>query len=210
METVSRQAKELHGLINTVLQVSNIETEPLHLEVHELDVWEFLSELRSAYDVPLGSDLRIVWDYPQDFPSVQGDRLKLRHILENLIDNAIKFTESGTITISARYLESRKELQFKVSDTGRGIPEKELPSIFQRFQKGSELNWATPRGGVGLGLYVVKKYLEILGGEIRVETRVGVGTSFTVRIPAPLKQTWAPHEQLLLPTEIESLSAARR
>ena len=210
MEAVARQAKELHGLINTVLQVSNIETEPLHLEVHELDVWEFISELRSAYDVPLGSDLRMVWEYPQDFPSVQGDRLKLRHVLENLIDNAIKFTENGTITISARYLENRKELEFKVTDTGRGIPEKDLATIFQRFQKGSEIERGTPRSGVGLGLYVVKKYLEILGGEIRVETRVGAGTTFTVRIPAPLKKTWAPHEQLLLPTDTENLSASHR
>jgi signal transduction histidine kinase len=210
METVARQSKELHGLINTVLQVSNIETEPLHLELRELDVWDFLSELRASYDSPMGADLRLVWDYPQDFPSVQADRLKLRHIIENLIDNAIKFTERGTVTISARYLNSRKALEFKVSDTGVGIAEEQIPTIFQRFRRGGETSAGAPRSGIGLGLYVVKKYLELLGGEIRVESGAGRGSTFTVRIPAPLKQSYAPHEQLLLPTETESLLAAPR
>jgi signal transduction histidine kinase len=210
IETVARQSKELHGLINTVLQVSNIETEPLHLELRELDVWDFLSELRASYDTPMGTELRLVWDYPQDFPSVQGDRLKLRHIMENLIDNAIKFTERGTVTISARYLNSRKALEFKVSDTGVGIAEEQIPKIFQRFRRGSEASLGASRSGVGLGLYVVKKYLELLGGEIRVESGAGRGSTFTVRIPAPLKQSVAPHEQLLLPTETESLLAAPR
>jgi signal transduction histidine kinase len=197
-------------LINTVLQVSNIETEPLHLELRELDVWDFLSELRASYDSPMGADLRLVWDYPQDFPSVQADRLKLRHIIENLIDNAIKFTERGTVTISARYLNSRKALEFKVSDTGVGIAEEQIPTIFQRFRRGGETSAGAPRSGIGLGLYVVKKYLELLGGEIRVESGAGRGSTFTVRIPAPLKQSYAPHEQLLLPTETESLLAAPR
>ena len=210
METVARQAKELYTLINTVLQVSNIEAEPLHLELRELDVREFLSELQSAYEVPLSSELKLVWEYPQDFPVVQGDKLKLRHVLENLIDNAIKFTERGTVTISARYLTTRKALEFKVADTGVGISEKEVATIFQRFQKGAEGNFAAPRGGVGLGVYIVKKYLELLGGEIRVESSAGQGTTFQVRIPAPLRQAWAPHEQLLLPTATEERPAAQR
>jgi signal transduction histidine kinase len=210
METVARQSKELHGLINTVLQVSNIETEPLHLELHELNVWEFLSELRASYDSPLGADMRLVWDYPSDFPSVQGDRLKLRHILENLIDNAIKFTERGTVTISARYWLAKKALEFKVSDTGAGISQEQIPTIFQRFRRGEESSRGASRSGVGLGLYIVKKYIELLGGEIRVESSAGKGSTFTVRIPAPLKQSCAPHEQLLLPTQTESLAAAPR
>lgn len=210
METVARQAKDLHGLINNVLQVSNIETEPLHLELRELDVWEFLCELRAAYDGVVRSDVKLVWEYPQDLPSVQGDRLKLRHILENLIDNAIKFTERGTVTISARYAAASRKLEFTVSDTGVGISEKEIPTIFQRFRKGADSGLSASHSGVGLGLYVVKKYLELLGGEMRVESSVGKGTVFTVRVPAPLKQSFAPHEQLLLPTDGGFLSDARR
>jgi signal transduction histidine kinase len=210
METVARQSKELHGLINTVLQVSNIETEPLHLELHELNVWEFLSELRASYDSPLGADIRLVWDYPSDFPSVQGDRLKLRHILENLIDNAIKFTERGTVTISVRYWLAKKALEFKVSDTGAGISQEQIPTIFQRFRRGEESSRGATRSGVGLGLYIVKKYIELLGGEIRVESSAGRGSTFTVRIPAPVIQSCAPHEQLLLPTQTEILAAAPR
>ena len=210
METVARESKDLHGLINTVLQVSNIEAEPLHLDLHELNVWEFLSEMRLHYDASLAKDVKLVWDYPADFPLVQADRHKLRHILENLVDNAIKFTEQGTVSISVRYRTSKKALEIKVVDTGAGIPVEQIPTIFERFRRGDDPHAAAPRSGVGLGLYIVKKFVDLLGGEIHVESRAGSGSIFSVQIPAPLKPSYSPHEQLLLPTEAESLSVAPR
>jgi signal transduction histidine kinase len=210
IETVARQSKDLHGLINTILQVSNIESEPLHLEPHELNVWEFLSEIRSPYDSPFAPDVKLVWDYPSDLPIVQVDRGKLRHIVENLINNAIKFTEHGTVTISVRYLMPQKSLEIKVADTGSGIPAEQISTIFERFRRGHDANAGTPRSGVGLGLYIVKKYIDFLGGKIQVESRTGSGSTFTLQIPAPLKDSYSPHEQLLLPTETELFTAASR
>lgn len=210
IETVARQSKDLHGLINTVLQVSNIEAEPLQLELHELNVWEFLSEMRLLYDSSSAQDVKLIWDYPSDFPSVQADRHKLKHIVENLINNAIKFTEHGTVTISVRYLSSKKALEIKVADTGAGIPEEQIATIFERFRRGDDAHAAAPRSGVGLGLYIVKKYVDLLGGKIRVESRTGSGSTFILEIPAPLRRSYAPHEQLLLPTEMESLAVAPR
>jgi signal transduction histidine kinase len=210
IETVARQSKELHGLINTVLQVSNIETEPLHLELHEVNLWEFLSEMRALYDSPLGKAVKLIWDYPADLPPVQGDRRKLRQIIENLIDNAIKFTDHGTIMISVRYLAMKKTLELKVADTGAGIPQGQLSTIFERFRQGPDTGASAPHTGVGLGLYVVKKYLELLGGKIHVESRAGSGSVFTLQVPAPLKPSYSPHEQLLLPTDEENYFAAPR
>ena len=210
IETVARQAKDLHGLINTVLQVSNIETEPLHQELHEVNLWEFLSEVRSVYDFPLSDPVKLIWDYPSDLPTVQSDRRKLRQILENLINNAIKFTERGTITISVRHLSSLQTLEIKVADTGTGIAERQMSTIFERFSRGHDVDPAAPRIGVGLGLYIVKKYADILGGKIHVESRLGVGSIFTVQIPAAIKQSYSPHEQLVLPTETTNFAGVSR
>jgi signal transduction histidine kinase len=209
IETVARQSKELHGLINTVLQVSSMEAEKLHVELHEINLWEFCSELRTFYDYPLATGVKLVWNYPADLPSVEGDRAKLRRMLENLVGNALKFTQQGTVMIAVRYLAGKQRLEFKISDTGVGIPEENISKIFEKFRQG-ERHTGMEHGGVGLGLYIVKKYLDLLGGNIEVQSRVGEGTTFIFQIPAPLHGNAAAHEQLLLPTASESFGADSR
>lgn len=204
VETVAKQSRELQGLIDTVLQVSNMETETLHLQLHEVNPWEFLSELRSSYDCPLGNNVKLVWTYPYDMPSVQADRGKLKRILENLINNALRFTEDGTVTVSARYLSSKRLLEFKIADTGVGIPQEQLSTIFEKFRQVQGAKAEMQHGGVGLGLYIVKKYTELLGGKIYVESRAGEGSTFTLLVPAPLAKRTSAHEQLLLPTGSEN------
>jgi signal transduction histidine kinase len=211
IETIDRQSKGLYGLINTILQVSNLETEPLYAELHDINVWEFLSELRSQYDAPGVNNVKLVWDCPFDLPSVQADRRKLKQILENLIDNAIKFTDGGTITIAARYLTSKQLLELKVADTGKGIPREQISTIFERFHQGPEAQrGGAASGGVGLGLYIVKRYVDLLGGKIDVESRPGEGSVFTAQIPAPLERSYSSHEQLMLPPDRENISALSR
>jgi signal transduction histidine kinase len=209
IETVARQSKELHGLINTVLQVSSMEAETLQVDFHEVNLWEFFSELRAFYDYPLAKNVKLVWNYPADLPSVEGDRIKLRRILENLIGNALKFTEHGTVTVAARYLADKKVVEFRISDTGAGISQEQIPTIFERFRQVSP-HTGMEHGGVGLGLYIVKKYLDLLGGTVRVESRAGEGSTFIVRVPAPLHSNAAAHEQLLLPTAGENFGMDSR
>ncbi len=210
IETVARQSKELRRLINTVLQVSNMESEVPHVELNEVNLWEFLTEIRSIYDAPLAKDVKVIWDYPSDLPWVRLDRGKLRHILDNLINNAIKFTAHGTVTITARYVSFKSALELKVADTGVGIANERISTIFERFRQAQDLQTGAPRGGVGLGLYIVKTYMDLLGGKIHVESRAGEGSRFVLQIPAPRKQSHAPHEQLLLPTAMEIRSAGMR
>jgi signal transduction histidine kinase len=203
LQTVSRQSKELHNLINSVLQVNSIEAEMLQAEFQQVNFWEFLSELRAFYDYPLAKDVRLVWELRTDLPILSADRGKLRHILENLINNAIKFTDQGSVTISARFLASKKAMEFKVTDTGIGIPKELLPSIFERFR---QVDSSDTRiyGGVGLGLYIAKKYANLLGGTIHVESKLGQGSTFALRIPCQAQSSSSAQEQLAFSIKSES------
>jgi signal transduction histidine kinase len=203
LQTVSRQSKELHNLINSVLQVNSIEAEMLQAEFQQVNFWEFLSELRAFYDYPLAKDVRLVWELRTDLPILSADRGKLRHILENLINNAIKFTDQGTVTISARFLASKKAMEFKVTDTGIGIPKELVPSIFERFRQ-LDASDTKAYGGVGLGLYIAKKYANLLGGTIHVESKLGQGSTFALRIPCHLQSSSRTQEQLSFPVESEA------
>jgi signal transduction histidine kinase len=210
IETVARQANELQGLISSVLLVTNLEAEPIHAEQHDLNLWEFLAELRRAYDQPRAKNVNLIWDYPADLPTVQGDRSKLKHILRNLIDNALKFTDVGTVTITVRYLAAKKLLEFKIADSGVGIPAAQVAAIFERFRQVESADAGAARGGFGLGLYVVKKFLDGLGGTIDVESHPGAGSTFTLQIPAPSQNISAIDEQLQISSRSEFVEPSSR
>ena len=116
---------------------------------------------------------------------VETDSAKLTHILQNLINNAIKFTDEGVITISARHVPEAQALEFKVSDTGIGISKDSLPIIFEMFRQ-IDSSVTRAYGGVGLGLFIVKKLTQLLGGRVEVESEIGRGSTFTVTIPMTL------------------------
>jgi signal transduction histidine kinase len=204
IETIERQSKELGALISKVLQVSDIESETLRAAKNEINLWEFMSELRAEYDSPLAKNIKIIWDYPGDLPTVQSDRPKLKRIAENLINNAVKFTNHGTVLISLNYWAPAKILELKVTDSGIGMASERRGVIFEKFRQLQETHSVLQHGGVGLGLYIVKNYMDILGGEIRVESEPGKGSTFTMRIPVVPYKRAALHEQLLLPTGIET------
>jgi signal transduction histidine kinase len=203
LQTVSRQSKELHNLIDSVLQVNSMDAEMLQTEFQQVNFWEFLCELRAFYDYPLEEKIKLIWAFQADLPILYSDRRKLRHILENLINHAIRFTEHGSVTISSRYLPSKKVMEFKVTDTGIGIPKELLPTIFERFR---QLDNAENRvhGGVGLGLYIVKQYTDLLGGTIHVESKLGQGSTFTLRVPSRPTSSSSEHEQLSFPIARQS------
>jgi signal transduction histidine kinase len=203
LQTVSRQSKEIHHLIDSVLRVNSIDAEMPQSEFQQVNFWEFLCELRTYYDYPLEKDVKLVWAFRADLPAFYSDRKKLRLILENLINNAIKFTDHGSVTISARYVTSKKVMEFKVTDTGVGITKELLPMIFERFR---QLDAAESRigAGVGLGLYIAKQYADLLGGTIHVESRLGEGSTFTLRVPSQLTSSSCEHEQLSFPIARQS------
>jgi signal transduction histidine kinase len=103
-------------------------------------------------------------------------------IVRNLIDNALKFTEKGRVEISARRSSDEHKLEIKVADSGIGIAEGQIPRIFDKFHQGDS-SQTRIYGGVGLGLYIVKRLTERLGGVVEVESRIGKGSTFTVKLP---------------------------
>jgi signal transduction histidine kinase len=185
LRKVIANSRDLLNMINTLLEATKIEAGAVQIEIHDVDLGNFFEELRSAYDVPLNRELTLIWDYHSDLPVVKSDSEKLKHVLQNLINNAIKYTDKGSVTVFARHLRDSNLVEFKVTDTGIGIPEEALPFIFEMFRQvnGSETRSC---GGVGLGLHIVKKFTELLGGKIEVETKESRGSTFTVSIPCTI------------------------
>ncbi|HEY3306658.1 MAG TPA: ATP-binding protein [Candidatus Binatia bacterium] len=200
LEKVVRRTRELLTMINGILQVTSMKAPAIKAERREFDLASFLDEVRSGYEFPSDKEIRFHWDYG-DLPVIESDPEKLKHILQNLINNAVKFTDKGEVTVSVRVQEGdRREatgknkdgegplwphafVEFTVTDTGIGISEEMLPVIFEKFRQvdGSETR---TYGGVGLGLYIVKQFTEQLGGKIEVESAPGSGSRFIVTIPS--------------------------
>lgn len=179
---VVKHSGDLLSMITSILEVTTLEAQMVKLEKEEIRMSEVLDELRIAYDLPLIKDLTMIWDYPSELPALSTDIRKLKHILKNLINNAIKFTENGSVTISAWYYPATRRVEVKVADTGIGISQEALPAIFDRFRQ-VDSSETRAYGGVGLGLYIVKRFAELLGGRITVESEVGKGSIFTLSLP---------------------------
>ena len=169
-------------MISGILEATNIGSQTATVKSSEVDLVALLDDLKSAYDVPLGSDVVLHWDYPAKLPLMKTDREKLRHIVQNLINNALKFTDKGEITIAARHLAATRMIEFKITDTGIGISKEALPSIFEMFHQ-VDSSETRAYGGVGLGLYIVKKFTELLGGTVQAESEPNKGSTFTATLP---------------------------
>ena len=122
------------------------------------------------------------WDYDGNLSKTVTDGIKLKQILQNLINNAIKFTDHGSVTISACPLPEKQAIEFKVADTGIGISEELRPVIFEKFRQADSSEHRSHEG-IGLGLYIVKQFIELLGGSIEFQSEVGRGSAFTLIIP---------------------------
>jgi signal transduction histidine kinase len=166
-------------MINEILQVGSIEAGKVKANYENVNILNFLVELKSGYEL-LAKEISLQWDVPARLPIVFTDGEKLKHVLQNLINNAIKFTEKGSVIFSARSLP--EVIEFKIKDTGIGMPQDMLPSIFQMFRQLDSSNTRS-YGGSGVGLYIVKKFVDLLGGTIAVQSILGEGSTFTITLP---------------------------
>jgi signal transduction histidine kinase len=182
LRRIQDAAGNLLQLVNSVLDLGKLDAGRVPVMSQTVSLTQFATQLQRRDRVPRSPAVRIEWDVAPDLPSIETDSTKLTSILDNLINNAIKFTAAGSITVRARNVPAEREVEFQVEDTGRGIDETELSRIFEPFY---QVNGAVahPCGGVGLGLAIVQRYLTLLGGSIAVRSRVGEGATFTVRLP---------------------------
>lgn len=168
-------------LVNTLLTVSRLELGTFKTKLETIDIVKVCKTVLLELSVDIkGKNLNIIEDYQPDMPSVKADIGTITIIFQNLISNAVKYTpEKGTITI--KITASKKELIFKISDTGYGIPENEKSKIFTRLFRADNVR-AKVQEGNGLGLYIVKSLLDKAGGSVSFESVEGKGTTLVAKI----------------------------
>lgn len=173
---------QLH-LVNDVLDFARLSTGRVSVRPEAFDLGPLLDDLHVLYRPQLRQRrLALGIRVARDLPILETDRTKVQEIVRNLVDNAMKFSDEGAVTVEARPAPTPDAVVIEVTDTGPGVPAEELPHLFEPFrQVGTSTTRAT--GGVGLGLSIVKQLVEILGGSVRLESRVGEGTRFLITLP---------------------------
>jgi len=186
VQAIRRGGEHLLGLIDDILEMSKIEAGRVSLHLVETDLDALLSDLEEmvrlrARERGLTFEVGRAADLPRH---VVTDEKKLRQILINLAGNAVKFTSSGGVTVRARTepdVGDHLRLVVEVEDTGPGIPEEDLPRLFQRFEQ--TRTGRKTAGGTGLGLAISRGFAQLMGGDITVRSRVGAGSVFRLGVP---------------------------
>ena len=191
---IMSSGQHLLGVINDILDLSKIEAGQVEVSLEPVDPLPILEGIRTTAIGLVKSDVKVRSGYGSKLPYVMGDELRIRQILLNLVSNAAKFTEHGTITIDAEAEDGK--LLFSVSDTGIGIPEDAQAVLFHRFK---QVN--TSQGGTGLGLSIARQLVHMHGGEIWFESRFGQGSKFFFTIPLAPEHSIVP-QPLDKPAEI--------
>lgn len=181
LDMIVNSGKRLSNLVNDILDFSKLKNNDLQLNIRPVDLYAITDlVLKVSESLIKGKSLQLINAVPKDLVLVDADENRLQQILFNLIGNAIKFTNKGSIQVNAK--AENKEIKIMVSDTGIGIPKDNFESIFKSFE---QVDGSTSReySGTGLGLSVTKKLVELHGGCIKVESKVGEGSTFTFSLP---------------------------
>jgi signal transduction histidine kinase/DNA-binding response OmpR family regulator len=188
LKKIQGAGKHLLSLINDILDISKIEAGRMDLYLETFNVEQMLHDIESTV-IPLTEKRgnQLVFDSRHPLGEITTDLTKVRQALLNLISNASKFTENGTVTLSTqrKIIDSQEWIEFQVTDSGIGIAENKLGILFDEFTQADD---STTRnyGGTGLGLAITKRFCEMLGGTISVRSELGEGTIFTICLPVLL------------------------
>ncbi|MGK7922874.1 MAG: ATP-binding protein, partial [Trichodesmium sp.] len=191
LSMVASSGRRLSTLINDILDFSKLKHRNIELQLKPLGVREIVEIVLTLSRSMIGTkSLKLINSISHDTPFVDGDENRLQQIFYNLVGNAIKFTDSGSVEISAKVLESQNQnytneislLEITVADTGIGIPQDKLNRIFESFEQ-ADGSTARKYGGTGLGLAITKKLVELHGGSLSVSSEVCVGSQFKFTLP---------------------------
>jgi signal transduction histidine kinase len=189
MTQIRHHSEFLLKLVNDVLALSRLDAKKMSLELSTVKIEEVVAHAQSQIDqLNRRNRLQVSWEVEPDLPPIVTDATKLEEILQNLIGNAFKFTPRGEIRLRVRNLRELERVEFSVADTGIGIEPQDMERIFSAFEQIREAHTGE-FNGVGLGLNIVKKYLEMMHGEIRVESRPGEGSTFIFSVPYSMSAT---------------------
>lgn len=199
---ISHSGEHLLALINDVLEISKIEAGQILLHETTFDLYSLLESLREMLLLKAETKrLKLLFEWHSQLPKyIQTDEVKLRQILINLLGNALKFTHQGSVKLKVNHQQVKKGnrqqcwLEFIVEDTGVGIPEYDLEKIFEPFVQ-TKFGLQSQEG-TGLGLTIAKRFVNLIGGEIKVSSLLGKGTTFTTTIPVKLMSNTADTQEL--------------
>jgi PAS domain S-box-containing protein len=182
IQVVKANADRLTALVNDILDISRMETGRIRLDIQPLEIIELIREVGLAFEAQmLEKGISLMLDLPPALPPVGADRARLMQILVNLVSNAWKYTLPGG-TVTLRAVLRGEFIQLEVNDTGIGLSEADLERVFDRFYR-VERSEVLLADGTGLGLSIVKMFVEMLGGEIWVQSEIDVGSTFCFTLP---------------------------
>ena len=206
VRTIIESGESLLEIINEILDLSRLEVGKLDIEPQDMDLRALLESLQSlmvARAIPNG--LALVADLPDDLPRwIHADSQRIRQVLINLLENAIKFTERGEVRLTVRHRpldDGQVRLCFAVEDQGIGIAAEELERLFEKFEQ-ADSSTSRHYGGSGLGLAISKQLIELMGGEIGAESQPDVGSRFWFELSVP-ESAGPPAESQDEPAAIE-------
>ena len=183
MTKIQHHGKFLLKLVNDVLALSQLDAKKMSLELASVNINEIVTHSQSHIEqLNRVKGLQVCWDVEQGLPDIVTDATKLEEILQNLIGNAFKFTLQGRIDVRIRNIREQSRIEFCIADTGIGIEAEDMDRIFRAFEQIREAHTGE-FNGVGLGLNIVKKYLDLMKGDIRVQSRPDEGSTFTFSLP---------------------------
>lgn len=186
VQKIHGAGKHLLGLINNILDLSKVEAGKVELFLETFAIAPLMQEITDTLHPLLTKNHNtLVVNCPDDIGSMRSDVTKLRQSLFNLLSNASKFTENGTVTLTVERREP-DWITFSVSDTGIGMTPEQQANLFQAFTQ-ADASTTRKYGGTGLGLVITQQFCKLLGGEIQVESEAGRGTTFTMRLPEQLQ-----------------------
>jgi GAF domain-containing protein/DNA-binding response OmpR family regulator/anti-sigma regulatory factor (Ser/Thr protein kinase) len=205
LTSIYNSGQHLLGLINNILDISKIEAGKMELAIEPVNLNDIAKTVMStAIALVKDKPVKLEQDVPQDLPTVMADQTRVRQIILNLVSNAAKFTEHGSIRL--RMVAMPKEVMISVTDTGIGIPHDKLEHIFEEF---TQVDASTTRkyGGTGLGLAITRRFVDLHKGRIWVESQVGVGSTFNFTLP---REQAEPETPVSLPSDLEARGEGKK
>ena len=189
-KSINSAGNDLLVLINDILDLSKIEARKLSLRPERFGLRELVASKRRTFEPQAqtkGLAFKTVVSSEAENVELYTDRQRLEQVLRNFLSNAIKFTDTGSVSLEADYDAEKKAVRFAVVDTGIGVPKSKQASVFEAFEQGDS-SVSRKYGGTGLGLTISRELASLLGGEIYLESEEGIGSRFTLMIPINLPQ----------------------
>jgi signal transduction histidine kinase len=184
LQVVAKQSTHLKNMIDQILIYSRLESNKHAIRIEQIPLSKLIGDLAETFDFlcrQKGIELKL--RVAEKLPAIESDAERLKEILSNLLQNAVKYTDKGSISMRVEQLSGTDSILFEISDTGIGIPQHHLNTVFEPFIQVHKTSTGTSRGGIGLGLSIVKKHIEQLKGTITLESEVGNGSTFTFVLP---------------------------